>query len=453
MTRPRYGIGLRLLVVNSLVVLAGIATTSVVAAIVGPPMFRRLMDQQVSPGAGNDHPYERAFRDATAMSIGFAVAVSALAALTLSWYLSHRVHRSATALSQAASAVADGNYDIRVPPPRLGKEFDAVAAAFNKMAQRLGAVDEARRQMLADLAHEIRTPVAVLEAYMEAVEDGVQQLDQQTVATLRDQTRRLTRFSIDVNALSVAESRTTSIDARSVSPADLVTTAVAAFAPRYQTKGVILTSHADDGLPDVWADPERMGQVLSNLLDNALRHTGPGGQVTVTATATGTGATIAVADTGDGVPAEHLDRLFDRFYRADAARDRQHGGAGIGLSIAKALVEAHEGRIEAHSAGHAAGDHLHRVSAPSERSSGKSTRSAARLNHRGTRLGGGDGCQRRLVIGVRRRAHVRVIGVDAGLVGLHRAAQPLGRAVTGSLQHRRCGREHTAERDGRDARR
>lgn len=164
MTRPRYGIGLRLLVVNSLVVLAGIATTSVVAAIVGPPMFRRLMDQQVSPGAGNDHPYERAFRDATAMSIGFAVAVSALAALTLSWYLSHRVHRSATALSQAASAVADGNYDIRVPPPRLGKEFDAVAAAFNKMAQRLGAVDEARRQMLADLAHEIRTPVAVLEA-------------------------------------------------------------------------------------------------------------------------------------------------------------------------------------------------------------------------------------------------------------------------------------------------
>lgn len=355
MTRPQYGIGLRLLVVNSVVVLAGIATTSVVAAIVGPPMFRRLMDQQVAPGAGNDHPYERAFRHATAMSIGFAVVVSALAALTLSWYLSRRVHRSATSLSQAASAVADGHYDIRVPPPLLGKEFDAVAAAFNKMAQRLGAVDEARRQMLADLAHEIRTPVAVLEAYMEAVEDGVQQLDQQTVATLRDQTRRLTRFSIDVNALSVAESRTTSIDARLVSPNDLVNTTVAAFVPRYQSKGVVLQAHAEDALPDVWADPERIGQVLSNLLDNALRHTGPGGHVTVTAVATGAGTTITVSDTGDGVPAEHLDRLFDRFYRADAARDRQHGGAGIGLSIAKALVEAHDGRIEAHSAGHGAG--------------------------------------------------------------------------------------------------
>lgn len=355
MIRPQYGIGLRLLVVNSLVVLAGIATTSLVAAIVGPPMFRRLMDQQVAPGAGNDHPYERAFRHATAMSIGFAVVVSALAALSLSWYLSRRVHRSATSLSQAASAVADGHYDIRVPPPRLGKEFDAVAAAFNKMAQRLGAVDEARRQMLADLAHEIRTPVAVLEAYMEAVEDGVQQLDQQTVATLRDQTRRLTRFSVDVNALSVAESRTTSIDARPVPPADLITTAAAAFAPRYQTKGVTLRSRGGDGLPEVWADPERIGQVLSNLLDNALRHTGPGGEVTVTAAAGGPGITLTVSDTGDGVPTEHLDKLFDRFYRADAARDRQHGGAGIGLSIAKALVEAHGGRIEAHSAGHGSG--------------------------------------------------------------------------------------------------
>lgn len=355
MTGPRYGIGLRLLVVNSVVVLAGIATTSLVAAIVGPPMFRRLMDQQVTPGAGNDHPYERAFRDATAMSIGFAVGVSALAALGLSWYLSRRVHRSATSLSQAASAVADGHYDIRVPPPHLGKEFDAIAAAFNKMAQRLGAVDDARKQMLADLAHEIRTPVAVLEAYMEAVEDGVQQLDQQTIATLRDQTRRLTRFSVDVNALSVAERGTISIDARWVSPADLVNTAVAAFMPRYHMKSVTLQARSDDHLPDIWVDPERMAQVLSNLLDNALRHTGPGGHVTVTARAAGDDIAITVSDTGDGVPAEHLDRLFDRFYRADAARDRQHGGAGIGLSIAKALVEAHDGRIEAHSDGQGAG--------------------------------------------------------------------------------------------------
>ena len=295
------GIRMRLLVANSVVVIAGIATTSVVAAIVGPPMFRRLMDEAVVPGFNGNHPYERAFRDATALSVGIALGVSALTALTLSWYLSRRVHRSATALSQAASAVANGHYDIRVPPPRLGKEFDAVAAAFNKMAQQLGVVDDTRRQMLADLAHEIRTPVSVLDAYMEALEDGVQRLDQDTIGTLRDQTRRLTRFSVDVNALSVAERRTTSIDARWISPKTLIDTAVAAFAPRYSAKGVDLTSRIADGLPAMWADPERLGQVLGNLLDNALRHTGPGGRVSVTATVADDELAIAISDTGVGV--------------------------------------------------------------------------------------------------------------------------------------------------------
>ena len=351
----RPGIRLRLLVANSVVIIASIATTSVVAAIVGPPMFRRLMDEAVVPGLNGNHPYERAFRDATAMSVGIALGVSALAALALSWYLSRRVHRSATALSQAASAVSKGHYDIRVPPPGLGKEFDAVAEAFNRMARQLGDIDNARRQMLADLAHEIRTPVAVLDAYMEALEDGVQRLDHDTIGTLRDQTRRLARFSVDVNALSAAERRTTSIDARWISPKALISTAVAAFAPRFCAEGVDLTSRIADDLPALWGDPERLGQVLSNLLDNALRHSGRGGSVSVTASVADDELTIAVSDTGTGVAPEHLPRLFDRFYRADAARDRRHGGAGIGLSIAKALVEAHDGQIEAHSEGHGTG--------------------------------------------------------------------------------------------------
>jgi signal transduction histidine kinase len=118
---------------------------------------------------------------------------------------------------------------------------------------------------------------------------------------------------------------------------------------------VDLTSRIADDLPTVWADPERLGQVLGNLLDNALRHTGPGGRVSVTVTAADDELAIAISDTGVGVAREHLPRLFDRFYRADAARDRQHGGAGIGLSIAKALVEAHGGQIEAQSDGHGTG--------------------------------------------------------------------------------------------------
>jgi signal transduction histidine kinase len=351
----RDGIGLRLMMTNLVVVAAGMATTSIVAMVVGPPMIRRLMDRAVIPGADGSHPYERAFRDATALSVGIAIAVSALATLSLSWYLSRRVHRSATALSQAASAVANGHYDIRVPPPALGKEFDAVAAAFNKMAQQLGVVADTRRQMLADLAHEIRTPVSVLDAYMEALEDGVQALDEKTIATLRDQTRRLARFSADVTSLAVAERRTTSIDASWTSPVGIVATAVSAFAPSYSTKRVLLDSRIPADLPDLWADPERLGQVLGNLLDNSLRHTKPGGQVVITTFDNADQLLIAVSDTGDGVAPEHLPHLFDRFYRADAARDRQHGGAGIGLSIAKALVEAHDGHIEAHSEGHGTG--------------------------------------------------------------------------------------------------
>src|SRR5689334_4311873 len=181
----RSGFGLRRLAASLFVVVAGMAITTVVAMTVGPPMIRRLMDQAIVPGLNGVHPYERAFREATMLSVGIALAVSALATLSLSYYLSRRVHRSATALSCAASAVAQGNYDIAVLTPGLGKEFDTVAAAFNTMAQRLGVVENTRRQMLADLAHEIRTPESVLEAYMEALEDGVQQLDAETIATLR----------------------------------------------------------------------------------------------------------------------------------------------------------------------------------------------------------------------------------------------------------------------------
>lgn len=349
------GIGMRLLLTNLLVVVAGMATTIAVAMIIGPPMIRRLMDRAVVPGANGNHPYERAFREATALSVGIALAVSALATISLSWYLSRRAHSSAKALSRAASAVADGRYDIRVASPGLGKEFDTVAAAFNKMAQRLGTVDETRRQMLADLAHEIKTPVSVLEAYMEALEDGIQPLDDKTIATLRQQTRRLARFSIDVTALAVAERRTTSIDARWTAPAELITAALSAFAPRYSAKGVKLTSRIPADVPQLWADPERLGQVLGNLLDNALRHTCPGGEVSATLLDSDDAVVIAISDSGDGVAPEHLPRLFDRFYRVDAARDRQHGGAGIGLSIAKALVEAHDGHIDAHSEGRGTG--------------------------------------------------------------------------------------------------
>jgi signal transduction histidine kinase len=348
-SRRRYGIRLRLLFVTSVIVITAMATTIVVAAIVGPPMFRRLMRPGVPRLPGD--PYEHAFRDATAWSVSIALGVSALVALTLSWYLSRRVHRSATEIAHAATAVANGRHDIRVSPPRLGKEVDAIADAFNTMAERLGAVESTRRRLLADLAHEIRTPVSVLEAYMEALEDDVRSLDHETISMLREQTRRLVRFTVDVNALATAEQGSASIAARWVNLETLISTTLAAFTNRYRASGVRLTPHVPNGLPKIWADPERLGQVLGNLLDNALRHSLPNGHVEVAVTTARDVLTITVSDTGDGVAAEDLPYLFERFYRVDAARDRAHGGAGIGLSIAKALVEAHQGQIAVHSDG------------------------------------------------------------------------------------------------------
>lgn len=353
--RPRWrrsGIGIRLLAAQAIVLAVGAVTTSVVAAVVGPPLFREHLHRAGVPmGSMEEVHAEEAYGYATVFSIGGALAVSALAALAVSWYVSRRLQQSLTEVASAATAVADGDYDIRVSSPRLGEDFDALAAAFNQMASRLQSVETTRQQLFSDLAHEIRTPVAVLEAYIEALEDGVRTLTPQTATLLRDQTRRLVRFSDDVAALAKAEESSVSMTYAVVDVGRLIHRCAAVAQERYDAKNVTLDVRVAHGLPRVWADEQRLAQVLGNLLDNALRHTAAGGSVRVDLDEDRDHLRIAVLDSGDGIAAEHLPRVFERFYRADAARDRDHGGAGIGLAIAKALVEAHGGTISVTSAG------------------------------------------------------------------------------------------------------
>ncbi|MGA5466735.1 sensor histidine kinase [Mycobacterium sp. NPDC050041] len=348
----RPGIGLRLLAAQAIVLVAGAATTSVVAAVVGPPLFREHLHRAGVPANSLEEIHaEEAYGYATVISIGGALAVSALAALAVSWYVSRRLQRSITEVSSAATAIADGHYGIRVSSPRLGDDFDALAVAFNEMASRLQAVETTRQHLFGDLAHEIRTPVAVLEAYVEALEDGVRALTPQTAAMLRDQTRRLVRFSEDVSALAKAEESSVSMTYDLIDVGRLADRCAAVAREPYADKGVALDVHVDPGLPCLWADEQRLAQVLGNLLDNSLRHTARGGRVEIRCMRVAEQVSISVVDSGEGVAAEHLPRLFERFYRADAARDRGKGGAGIGLAIAKALVEAHGGTITATSAG------------------------------------------------------------------------------------------------------
>jgi signal transduction histidine kinase len=351
--RRRPGIAMRLLIAQTMVLLAGALTTWVVAAIVGPPLFREHLHQAgVSAGSAEEVHAEQAYQYATALSVGGAVAVSALVAFAVSWYSSRRLQRSITEVASAATAVAEGRYGIRVSPPHLGEDFDSLAQAFNQMAAQLQAVDTSRRQLFSDLAHEIRTPVAVLQAYTEAIEDGVRSLTPDTTAMLRDQIQRLVRFTDDVAALAQAEESSTSLAFADIDVAELIAKSAAAVSERYRGKRVSLSKHlASSQLPPLWGDEQRLSQVLANLLDNALRHTPPHGRVDVHADTDGRQLLLRVIDTGEGIAAEHLPHVFERLYRADAARTRDHGGSGLGLAIAKALVEAHGGHISATSQG------------------------------------------------------------------------------------------------------
>ncbi len=345
-----FGMRRRLLLAQALVLLAGGVTTWVVALVVGPPLFREHLNQAgLSHDANDQFHAEQAYQHATALSVTVAITVAALTAFVVTAYLSRRLQRSITEVSAAASAVAEGRYDIRVASPQLGDEFDELAAAFNRMAHRLQSVESTRRQLFSDLAHEIRTPVSVLEAYLEAVEDGVKALDPPTIAMLREQTGRLVRFAADAAALAQAEDAHAAITPGWVDVGELVAAVSAAAADRYAAKNVTLRTHTSGGR--LWADRQRLMQVLGNLLDNALRHTPSGGQVTVTAARAGAEAVVTVTDDGEGIAAVHLPHLFERFYRADSARDRERGGSGIGLAIVKALTEAHGGHVSVASRG------------------------------------------------------------------------------------------------------
>lgn len=337
-----------------MVLLTATFTAWIIAATVGPQVFHdHLAQAHLGSTSAQTLHTEEAYQSANAISLSLALLAALFVAMAVNVYVARRIGRSVANIAAAASDVAGGRYDVRVAPPGLGAEFDALASGFNQMADRLGSVERTRRRLLADLGHEMRTPVATLEAYLEALEDGVATLDAGTAELLRAQTKRLARLSDDISSVSRAEEGQVGLDLRPVRPESVVIAAVGATTEAYQSKGVRLVTDIAAGLPELPMDPERMGQVLGNLLDNALRHTAAGGTVTISASGsprTG-GAALSVADTGEGIPAEHLPHVFERFYRVDTARDRAHGGSGIGLAIAKALVEAHGGQLSVTSPG------------------------------------------------------------------------------------------------------
>jgi two-component system, OmpR family, sensor histidine kinase BaeS len=349
------GFGARLVLSMALVLLTGGVAAWLVAQAVGPGLFRSHMAAaEHEPGSVTAHARE-AFVSASTITLAAALGAAVLLSLVLAVVVSRRVAGSLDAMATVSAQVAAGRFGERVVAPRIGSEFDELAGAINGMAERLGRDEEMRRRLMAYVAHELSTPVSTIAGYLDAIEDGVQELDAATTQMLRAQASRLTRLVEDLSAVGEAESGAMPLDLRTVAPAELVELAARAARPQYAGRGVRLFAHVERGVPPVAADRDRFGQILGNLLNNALRHTPPGGEVRLTAQRYRGEVRFVVADSGEGIPPQHLPYVFERFYRVDTARDRGHGGSGIGLAIVRALAVAVGGHVEVCAC---VGDHL-----------------------------------------------------------------------------------------------
>lgn len=349
--RLRDSLAAKLLVGQLLVVAAGAITLLLTAVSVGPGIYRRHVRSALGTLPDDVmHHLNTAFGNALIISLAIATAVAVLTAVAVSLFTSRRVVTPIREIAQSSERIARGAYDERVPVAG-GDELAELAAAFNEMADSLQGAEQRRRELISDVAHELRTPLATIDAYLDALDDGVLPDDHEARVTLRAQTRRLGRLAEDLQRVSRVEERQIELHIKPEHPQDLVADAVRAADPAYARQHIVLTGDCVDDLPTVDVDRDRIGEVLANLVENALGHTPSGGHVTVRASQDGPDVRLQVIDDGDGIAEQDLERIFERFYRVDAARDRAHGGSGLGLAIARALVEAHHGTISAQSGG------------------------------------------------------------------------------------------------------
>jgi len=276
----------------------------------------------------------------------YAALAAILIALFLGIFLARTFTRPLRELTTATRAMAKGALEQQVPV-RSQDELGELAASFNRMSADLAQANELRRQMTADIAHDLRTPLSVIKGYAEGLRDGVLQATPDTFQTVYQEAEHLSRLVEDLRTLSLADAGELTLTRQLVRPRELLERTAAAHLPRAQQLEIGLQVTAEANLPVMNVDPERMAQVLGNLVSNALRHTPAGGRILLAAAQQGSNALLTVQDNGIGIAPERLRRIFARFYRGDAARQAHEGESGLGLAIAKSLVELHGGMISA----------------------------------------------------------------------------------------------------------
>lgn len=288
-------------------------------------------------------PESMAFLASINRALLIVAVVAGLIAVLLILGLSRRILAPVEALTAAVRRMEAGDLSQRVKVTSRD-EIGELARAFNAMADGLARLEELRRNMVTDVAHELRTPLSNIRGYLEALQDGVVEPERPIIDSLYAEAMLLSRLVDDLQELSLAEAGQLRLERQPVALADVVDRAVEAIRLRAEAKGVtVRVDLPEELLVDV--DPQRIGQVLRNLLENALTHTPSGGEITVAAHGDARWIEVSVRDTGSGIAAKDLPYVFERFYRADKSRSRATGGAGLGLAIAKQLVEAHGGRI------------------------------------------------------------------------------------------------------------
>ena len=352
MTSPGPRLATRMMVAQAVVVSVGAITLVVTAAIVAPGRFtEHLTHVGVESPVVQAHA-EEAFASAFGISVAVAAVFALLAAGLVSWFLVRRVSKPVEELAEAAEAVAAGRYDVTVPDAAFSRELHQLSESFLNMASRLSQTENTRSRLLADLAHELRTPLATIEAYIDGMEDDVLPVDAASWTTMRDQVDRLRRLATDLRETAAAEEHALGLVLERLDARTVATASVAAAGPRYQAKDVALDQNECTESCWIRGDGVRLQQVLANLLDNALRHTRPGGHVTVETHRHGGFVHLDVSDDGEGIPAAQLNTVFERFHRIDPSRVTTDGsGSGLGLTIARAIVTDHGGTLTASSEG------------------------------------------------------------------------------------------------------
>jgi two-component system sensor histidine kinase BaeS len=330
-------LGINVLVIGFVIAIVWLAINTLAASY-----FMTLMEKyNISPTSSHQMFIHSVHRYLIWASLGGLVL-----AVMFSFLLMRRVLDPLRQMTKITQEITSGDYSGEIPSSTLD-EVGRLAASFNRMAEGLRHIEQLRKTMMIDVAHELRTPLTNMKGYLEALTDGVVPPTKETFQLLQEETSRLVRLVEDILRLAKADAARGNLHKIEIELADLILQELEAFQPQFNSKKINVETELSRGATQLRADPEKLSQVIGNLLQNALRYTPPGGKARIYTEQTPREIKVVFANANEELAEKDLPFIFERFYRGEKSRSREHGGAGIGLAVVKELIRAHEGNVGA----------------------------------------------------------------------------------------------------------